>query len=73
MSNTPLYVLLGFDITHKLYDFIHITDGYNEFGEKILMVRDEKGQYTYIEWDKLSKSEQKEIYGFYKPSFAVVN
>ncbi len=73
LSSTPLYVLLGFDITQKFYNFIHVTDGYNEYGEKILMVRDNQGQSICIEWDKLSKAEQKEIYRYYKPSFTENN
>ncbi|MBE6543239.1 MAG: hypothetical protein E7675_02450 [Ruminococcaceae bacterium] len=70
-SEIPLSQLLGLDINNRYHDFIYITDGYNEFGEKLLIVKNDEGNSICIRWDQLSREEQKEIYKYYKPSFPV--
>lgn len=70
-SGVPLSHLLGLDINNRYHDFIYISDGYNEFGEKLLVIKNDEGHSICIRWDQLSREEQKEIYKYYKPSFPV--
>ncbi len=66
----PLSTLLIMDMNDSYASFYPITDGYNDYGEKILIVQISKDETVYILWNDLSKEEQKEISMFYKPSFS---